>query len=83
MVGEWGTTAAGAVQARHTINSGTVGFPENLRMGSTPSPRASVTTANAEAHCDRSVGNDAQDRLATLLTTGALGAGRYDSPQEP
>ena len=83
MVGEWGTTAAGAVQARHTINSGTVGFPENLRMGSTPSPRASVTTANAEARGDRSVGNDAQERLATLLTTSALGTGRYDSPQEP
>ena len=59
-----------------------MGLPENVRMGTTPSPRASVTSTNAQAHRHRSVGNDAQERLATLLTTGALKAGSYDSPQE-
>ena len=81
MVGEWCTKAAGAVQTRHTVSPGAVGLRENLRMGATPSPRAAVTTTNAQTQRHRSLGDDAENRLATLFTAGALVIRRCDSPQ--
>ena len=83
MVGERRTEAAGAVQTRHAIGPGAVGLRENLWMGATPSPRAPVTTANAQAQRHRSLGDDVEDRLATLFTAGALEIRRCDSPQKP
>ena len=83
MVGEWCTKAAGAVQTRHAIGPGAVGLRENLRMGATASTRTPVTTTHAQTQRHRSLGDDAEDRLATLFTAGALEIRRCDSPQKP
>ncbi len=83
MVGEWCTKAAGAVQTRHTIGPGAVGLRENLWMGATASARAPVTTTHAQTQRHGSLGDDAEDRLATLFTASALETRRCDSPQKP
>jgi len=83
VVGERCTKAAGAVQARHAIGPGAVGLRENVRMGATASARAPVTTTNAQTQRHRSLGDDAEDRLATLFTARALETRRCDSPQKP
>ena len=83
MAGQCRTTAAGAVQARHAFSSGAVGISENLWLETAPPPGASVATTNAATKRRRSLGDDAQNRLATLLTACALaGDGRCDSPQQ-
>ena len=83
MVGEWCTKAAGAVQTRHAIGPGAVGLRENLRMGATASTRTPVTTTHAQTQRHGSLGDDVEDRLATLFTASALGTRRCDSPQKP
>ena len=83
MVGQRCTTLAGAVQTRHATSSGAVGLSENIRVETTTSPRASVTASNAQGQRCRSLGNDAQVRLAALLTAGALKIRNDDSPQKP
>ena len=84
VVGQWRSTTAGAVQTRHTLGARAVGVSEDLPLGTTPSPGASDTQANAQAKRPRSLGNNAQNRLATVLTAGALGAfkARCDFPQK-
>ena len=84
VVGQWRSTTAGAVQTRHTFVAGAVGLSEDLPLGTTPPPGASDTQANAQAKRPRSLGNNAQDRLATVFTAGALGAlkARCDFPQK-
>ena len=60
-----------------------MGVSENLQLETTPPPGASVATTDAQTKRSRNLGDDAQNRLATVFTACALaGDGRYDSPQQ-
>ena len=59
-----------------------MGVSENLRMETTPPPGTSVPMTDAQTKRSRNLGDDAQNRLATVFTACALAEnGRYDSPQ--